>query len=173
MPAERIGVPAAVEVDHFLRPQGAHQVNLLLGADAPVAEILAQGFELHVVPAHADAQGEASAAEHVDLRGLLGHQRGLALGQDQDAGDQADARGQRSDERQRCQRLVDHAVVRIVTAPDVLVVVRVGAEDVVGDEEVVELHAFHGFDIVADGGRVGADFGLREDCADLHGNLNG
>ena len=164
-------MPAAVEVDHFLRPQGAHQVDLLLGADAPVAEILGQSLKLHVVPADADAQGEASAAEHVDLRGLLGNQRGLTLGQNQDAGYQLDPGGQRRDECQGGERLVDHAVVGVVAAPDVLVVVRVGAQHVVGDEQVVELHPFHRLHVVADGGRVRADLGLREDCADLHWKL--
>ena len=38
-----------------------------------------------------DAEAEASAGQHVDLGGLLGDERGLALGQDDDAGDQLEA----------------------------------------------------------------------------------
>ena len=164
-------MPAALKVHYFLRPQGAHQVDLFLGADAASGEILAQRLELHVVPANADAQGEAAATEHVDLGGLLGHQGGLALGQDEDAGDEANALRQRGDECQRSQRLMDDAVVSVVVVADMGMVGRIGSQHVVGDEQVVELHLLDGLHVVADGGRVRPDFGLGEDCANLHGNL--
>ena len=83
-----------------------------------------KGLKLHVVPAYADAQGEATAAEHVNLGGLLGDQGGLTLGQDEDAGDKADALGDSGDEGQGGERLVDDAVVRVVVVTDVRVVSR-------------------------------------------------
>ena len=66
---------------------------------------------------------------------------------------------------------MDDAVVGVVVVADVGVMGRVGAEHVVGDEQVIELHPLHGLHVVADGHRVGADFGLGENCADLHQNL--
>ena len=54
-------VVAALEVDHLLCPESAHQPYLLHAAAAPVGEILAKGLILHVVPTDADAQSQAPA----------------------------------------------------------------------------------------------------------------
>ena len=42
-------------------------------------EILAQGLAPHVVPTGLDTQAQPTSAQLVRGRGLLGHQRGLAL----------------------------------------------------------------------------------------------
>src|SRR5205085_1930233 len=76
-------VPAAVERDRRLRPERAEQLDLLLAARAAVAERLAEGLVLDGVPADADPEPQPAAAEQVDLGGLLGHQHGLPLRQDQ------------------------------------------------------------------------------------------
>ena len=81
-------VEFAVEGHRRLGPQAPQQLDLLLGPLAPVAEVLAERLVLDRVPADADAQPEPAAAEQVDLGGLFGDQRGLALRQDDDPGDQ-------------------------------------------------------------------------------------
>ena len=58
--------------------------------------------------------------------------------------------------------------MRVVMVADVGMMGRVGAEHMVGDKQIIELHRFRGLGIVADGRRVGADFGLGENGADLH-----
>ena len=78
----------ALEGHHGLGPELAHDRNLLGDAPAPGAEVLVQRLILDVVPADADAQAQAPAGEDVHRGGLLGDERGLALGEDDDAGHQ-------------------------------------------------------------------------------------
>ena len=59
MPASSMRVPAALEVDARLRPQGAQHRDLLLDARPPVREVLAQRLVLDVVPAQPDARAAA------------------------------------------------------------------------------------------------------------------
>ena len=77
---------AALEGDVRLRPQRLHHLHLLLRAAAAVVKVLVQAGEFHRVPADADAQPEAAAAQHIETGGLLRDQRGLPLRQDQHAG---------------------------------------------------------------------------------------
>ena len=90
MPACWMRVVLAVEVDELFGPERAQQRDLLLDAAAAVVEVLAERLELDGVPADADAEPQAAAGEHVDLRRLLGDERGLALRQDDDAGRELD-----------------------------------------------------------------------------------
>ena len=66
------------------RPERAQQGDLLLDAPAARMEVLAERLELDVVPADADAEPQAPAAEVVDLGRLLGDERRLALRQADD-----------------------------------------------------------------------------------------
>src|SRR5262245_30147253 len=84
-------VPAAVEIDNFLRPQRPHDGYLFLRALATVAEILAQSLIFYSVPANTHPQPQAPTAQHVNLCGLLGHQRRLPLAQNDNRGDQFEA----------------------------------------------------------------------------------
>ena len=60
-------------------PEPTQQFDLLGGALAPVAEVLAECLVFDGVPTDPDPQPQPSAAEQVDLGGLLGDQCGLAL----------------------------------------------------------------------------------------------
>ena len=71
-----------------LGPQSSEQRDLLVHACPSVREILAERLVFDGVPAEADAEAEPAAGEQIHLRGLLGHERGLALGKDDDPGDQ-------------------------------------------------------------------------------------
>ena len=53
---------------------------------ATLIEPLTERLVLHVVPADADPESEATAGEQIHLGGLLRDQRGLALGEDDHAG---------------------------------------------------------------------------------------
>ena len=69
-------------------------------------EILVQADELDLVPADADAEAEAAAAQHVEARRLLRHQRRLALRQDQHAGGKADALRAAGEKAEQHERIV-------------------------------------------------------------------
>src|SRR5207237_2372776 len=68
-----------------LGPQAAEQRDLLLHPYAAVGELLAERLVFDGVPAEADAEPELAVGEQIHLRRLLGHERGLALGKDDDA----------------------------------------------------------------------------------------
>ena len=85
-------VPAAVVVEHGLRPQAPHELDLLLEAAAAIVEVHAQRLVLDGIPADAEPEAEAAAREHVDLRRLLRQQRRLPLRRDDDAGDELETR---------------------------------------------------------------------------------
>jgi hypothetical protein len=135
-------VVATFEVDDWRDPQLAEQGDLLLDARSAPGERHAEGLVLDGVPTDADAQADATAGQVVDLGHLLGPERGLALGQDQDAGDQLDARRAAGQVGHRHQRLVElggDRVGRTVGLPGEL---RgpLGAHDGIDAEDVVDQH---------------------------------
>ncbi len=89
----RVGhaVPPALVGHQLAGPEEPHDLELLLDPPAAIVDVLAERLELDRVPADADAQAQPAAREHVHLGRLLGDERRLALGQDEDAGDQLDA----------------------------------------------------------------------------------
>ena len=101
-------VVAPVEVHHVLGPEHPHDLDLLGGAAAPVGKVLAEALVFHLVPAHADAQAQAAAGQHVYLGGLLGHQRGLTLAEDQYAGYKLQLLGDCAQVSEKHERLVEH-----------------------------------------------------------------
>ena len=78
-------MPAALVVEDGLRPEAAHQLDLLLEAAAAVREVLAERLVLDEVPADAEAEPELPVRQQVDLGRLLREQRRLALRRDDDA----------------------------------------------------------------------------------------
>ena len=149
-------VKLAVEVDQVVRPQRAHELDLLLLPAAAIAEILAQRLVLDVVPAAADAKSEAIAREHTKLGGLLGDQRRLTLGQYEDTGCQPQVPCAGRDEAQGHEDLVERMLVRVRTRHSMHR--RIRAEDVVVDQQVVEAHALDRLCKVSDRGRIVVDF---------------
>ena len=83
-------VPAALEGDEVLAPEPSQHVHLLFHPAPAVTEVLVQGLELDRVPADADAEPRPSPVEDVELGPLLGDERGLALGEDEDRGRELD-----------------------------------------------------------------------------------
>src|SRR5262245_52155775 len=110
-------VPAPMEVDHFLRPQGPHHGNLFLRALATIMEILTQSLIFRRVPANANAQAQASAAQHIDFRRLLCDQRRLPLAQNDDCCYQLDALGHSRQVPVEDKGLMKHIVLRIRPLP--------------------------------------------------------
>src|SRR5215472_7607178 len=83
-------VVLAGEGDVRLGPQRLYNLDLLLRAAAPVAEIFIEANELDRVPSDPDAKTESSAAQHVKRGGLLVDEYRLALGEDQHLGRELD-----------------------------------------------------------------------------------
>src|SRR3954463_13111198 len=75
----RKAVPLALKCNVGIGPQRFHHLDLFLGSLAPVVEILVEADELQLVPAHADAEAETAATDHVETSSLLGNQHRLAL----------------------------------------------------------------------------------------------
>ena len=166
----------ALEGDDFLRPELSQQTYLLLDAAAAVGEGLAETVVLHVVPADADPETQLSAAEDVDLRRLLGDQCGLALREDQHAGEQLEL-GQGRDEPEQDKRLVEGGLVVVDVLPArgarkrlqgrTLGMRRgIGAQDVIQRQDVVEAEVAHGLDERADLPCIRRNLGRREGGAD-------
>ena len=158
---------AAREGHRLLGPQPAHQGDLFLGPLAAVAEILAERFVLHRVPADPDAEAESPAAQQIDLRRLLGGQGGLALGQDDHSGDQFDGRGDGSQIAEHHQGLVEGGVHVVGPRPSG-VHVRVSPHDVVVGEDVGETQFFDPLAVSAHRAGIAAQFRLGKHHTDPH-----
>ena len=128
-------VERALERHGLLGPQSAQQCNLLGRPLATVAEVLAERLVLDRVPTDPDSEAQPTAAEQVDFRGLLGHQRSLPLRQDDHSGDQFDRPGERGEEAEHHERLVKGGVDVVGAAPTG-VNVRIRADDVVVGQDV-------------------------------------
>ena len=128
-------VICALEVHQRLGPELAHDGDLLGDAPAPGVEVLVQRLVLDVVPADAHTQTQAPAGEDVHRGGLLGHQRGLALREDDDAGYQLQPPGAGPEVAEEHEGLVERALVGVGrTVPQPLESLQLGAEHVVEDE---------------------------------------
>ncbi len=112
------------------------------------SEVLAQGLVLDPVPADAEAEPEPARGQQVDLGGLLGQQGGLALGRDDDAGDQLQ-RGQRGEVAEHHERLVERGGRSY--GPPARVHRRVGADHVVVGQHVGEAELLDALAVGPDG----------------------
>ena len=157
-------VELALEGDVRLGPQRLHEADLLLGALAARLEIRAQALELDLVPAHSDAQAETPLGQGIEAGRLLGHQRRLALGQDQHAGGEADLLRDAGQEGEQHERIVIGGGGGAHAAP-AMVDVRIAAQHVIGRHEIVVAQPLGGLRIVAQDSRAGADVADRQRCA--------
>ena len=169
MPAWVMSCHLAVKVHRLVGPKLAHHLDLLGATGAAVLEVHAQGLVLDEVPADADAKAQPAATEDVYLGGLLGYQRRLPLGQDEDAGHQAHAGGDGGEIAHGGQGLMHHRLVVVHPEEGMVIGAGVSAEDVIGDEQVGVAHILGRLCKVADGRHVRLDFGLGEDDSDFHG----
>ena len=132
-------------------------------------EVLVQGLVLDMIPADAHAESQAPAGEDVHRRGLLGHQRSLALGQDDDAGDQLEALSAGAEVAEQNEDLVEGALVGVGRAATELVeALQLAAQHVVEDEQVIVAGTLGGLGVVADHRRVRADLRLGKHHAESH-----
>ena len=104
---------ATLERRPLLAPQGAQHGDVFVGARRSVLEGCADGLELFLQPAHADAEQHAPAGHCVERRHLLGRDDRTVLGQDEDAGAELDGLGAGGDvghpDQRIGQRKVEHA----------------------------------------------------------------
>jgi hypothetical protein len=161
-------VEVALEVDLFLGKEAPQQWDLLVEDPAAIRVGNPERGVLHVVPARADAQPQAALGEQLHLDRLLGHQRGLPLRQDDDAGCQLDALGHPRQVCEERERLVERILLG-VGAPECRIAARVlRAQHVIKREDVRVTEGLGGLCPVADRRDVIADLGGWKDCADLH-----
>ena len=85
--------PAVVAGDG-LAPQRLQNLDRFVGRRGAIGEVGAQQGELLRPLADPHTEDEATLREQVQGRGLLGHQDGVPLRQDQDVGAQSEARHQ-------------------------------------------------------------------------------
>ena len=124
-------------------------------------EILAEALELDLVPAHADAEAEAAAAQHIEGGGLLGHQGGLALGQDQHRGGEADLLGAAGEEAEQHERVMIGGGGG-AHPPASRIGIGVLAQHMVGCDEEVEPEPLRRLGVVTQDARPGADVANRQ-----------
>ena len=109
-------------------------------------EVLSQRLVLHRVPADADTQTQPPIAEDVNCSGLLCHECGLALRQDDDGGYKLDAARDGCKEAVKYEWLVEGVGMTICTAPS-----RPGfsvrTEHVIEHDNVVVAHLFSGLGV--------------------------
>src|SRR5579864_2647488 len=126
----------AVEAGYILAPQGTHRGDRLVGARAALMEVQAERVELLLEPAAADAQDDAAARKHVERGDLLGDVERMALRENQDAGGEPDAAGDRGGVGERQQRVGNRDVL---SAGDLAAArVWVGRLVVVRDDHVLD-----------------------------------
>ena len=68
----------------LLGPQPTHQGDAFIEPRRPLGEADAEGVELRLAVAQADAKDVVAAGQHVERGGFLGHMRGVERRQDQD-----------------------------------------------------------------------------------------
>src|SRR5207245_7099005 len=113
------------------------------------------------------AQAELAAGQHAHFGRLLGHQRRLALRQDDHRRDQLQPWRDVRQEAEQDEWFVELAV-DVVRALPTGVTGRIGAEHVVVYLQVLEPHALDGLRVSSHAGRVRPNLGLRKDDSDLH-----
>ena len=151
--------------NELVGPEQAHDLDLLFDAPRAVPEVHAESFVLDMVPADRHAEPKPPFAEHVERCGLLRRQRGLALRQDDDAGDEFEP-GDRGEKAEQHEGLVERIGV-LVGTPE-LVGRGVAAEHVVEGEDVLVSQRFGRLPVVANDRRIVADLGLWKHNAKLH-----
>jgi hypothetical protein len=154
--------------DEGLRPQLAQDLDLLLDAPTARPEVFTERVVLDIVPANADAETQATLAQHVDLRRLLGHESGLTLGENENARDQLEPRGHRREKTKEHHGLVKRVLVGVGPSQAGLPG-RVSAQYVVIDEQVVIAEPLGRLGVVLDGLGIVAELGLRKHDPVLHG----
>jgi hypothetical protein len=70
--------------DAILGPQPTHQRDTFVEPRRPILEADAEGVELRLTVAQADAEDVVAAGQHVERGGFLGHMDGIERRQDQD-----------------------------------------------------------------------------------------
>ena len=128
---------------------------------------MAECLVLNRIPTEADAEAETPLSQQIQLGSLLGHERGLALGHDDDRGCELELRDA-SEEAKHHHRLVEGRVDRVRTAP-ALMHGRIRTNNVVVGDQMLVAELLDSLGIGAQVGNGPADLGLGECHANLHG----
>src|SRR5437867_979798 len=146
-------MPLAVEAEHGLGPQLAHDGDLLVDTLPSIAVALVERFIFDEVPADADAESEPAAAEHIYGGGLLGDERRLPLWQDEHAGHQLQSLGRSGQVAEEHEHFVERTLVGVgrLTEADLRPLETLGhrPEYVVVDDKMIEASPVDRLGVVA------------------------
>src|SRR4051794_31127371 len=164
----RKAVPLALERNVGIGPQRFHHLDLFLGPLASVVEILVEADEFHLVPAHADAEPEAAAAEYVETGGLLGNQHSLTLREDQHLGGKFDLFRAGSDEAERHEGVMEQSKpTRTATGG----VGWVAAQHVIRQRQTVVTFGLGELSEFAHDRAIATDVAERQGYSEMHGRF--
>src|SRR3954454_16517260 len=164
----RQAMPFAFERHIWIGPQRLHHLDLFLGTLTPGVEILVEADGLHLVPAHADAEPEAAAAERVETGGLFGNQHCLTLREDQYLGGEFDLFRAGSDEAERHEGVVEQAEPTRTAAGGVR---RVAAEHVVRQRQAVVTFGLGELSEFSHDWTIATDVAERQGYSEMHGRF--
>ena len=163
-------VVSAAERDERLSPKLSQYLDLLFDAPPARFEILAERVVLDIVPSKADSQAQASATEDVNFCGLLRDQHCLPLRQDDDACCQLKLRRHACEKTEEHHRFVKRMFVG-VGAGEFRLAVRVRAQHVIVDKQIIIAESLGSLRVVLDRLRIVAKFDLRKHNTVTHGDL--
>jgi len=157
----------AGEVHDRLCPEPSKHLDLLFDSPAACAERLPERLVLDFVPANTNAEPQPAAGQPVDLRSLFGDKRRLALGQDEHASHQLQARGDRRKIAEQHEDLMELVFGAVGTTP-AWPMRQPGAKHMIVCEHVREPRTFDGLCIRANCRRIWSDLCLWKHNTDLH-----
>src|SRR5215475_14246124 len=140
-------VEAPLEAHEALAPQAAQHLGLFGLARAARLPLCAERFILDVVPSQTDAEPQAPAAQEIDLRRLLRDDSSLALRRDQNAAREPDGLGDRRQEAERHEGLVEVSLLVVELNP---AIPRRRSEDVIGYLDIGVAEIFRRLRPIAD-----------------------
>ena len=113
-------MPAALEAHRLAAQQRRDDLHPLVEAAHAVVERVAEGVELRLVPAAAEAQDQPPSADLVQLGGHLRHERGVPERERQHERADLDPRGDRGNGGEHGPRLVDAERALVVAEDEVV-----------------------------------------------------
>jgi len=131
-------------------------------------KILVEADELHLIPAHADTEPEAAAAEHVETGSLLGNQHRLTLRENQHLGGEFDLFRAGSDETECHEGVVEQAEPTRAAACGVR---RVAAEHVVSQRQAFVTFGFSELCEFAHDRAIATNVTERQGNSEMHGRF--
>lgn len=132
-------------------------------------KVLAEGFVLDKIPADPDTHPQPTTGQEIDIGGLPGNERRLALRKNQDSGGKTDPFGQAGQIGEHDEGVVEWIPLGIGTGQRGGPVGMDRSEHMVIRQEVVEPEVLDRSPELSDGDRIPVELNLRIRDSDVHG----